>query len=160
MKKRIPRMARSALLLAWAACAAAAWSMQSGYTPQGLAFASGGVSDEELVALHAKRDTYSLWVVTAALTSGAHLADVSIKIRDANQRTVFSGQLDGPWLFIDLPLGRYEVEAALAGQLQKRATTIHRGDHHQMFFYFNTGDEVAPAPRGPFDANPYDGQRK
>jgi hypothetical protein len=160
MKNRIYSIARSTLLLICAACAAAAWSMQSGRTPQGLAYASGGVSDEELVALHAKRDAYSFWVVTAALTSGAHLAEVSIKIRDASQRTVFSGQLDGPWLFIDLPLGRYEVEAALAGQIQKRFTTIHRGDRHQMFFYFNTGDNVAPAPRGPFETNPYDGQRK
>jgi hypothetical protein len=140
--------------------AATAWSIQSGTTPQGRPYASGGASHEELTALHAKRESYSLWVITAALRTGAHLADVRVSVRDANKQLVFDGPLDGPWLFIDLPLGRYDIEASFNAEVQKRTMTIHRGDHHQAFFYFKTGDAVSPEHVAPFDRNPYDSNKK
>lgn len=152
--------AHVALVCCGIALAASAWSMQSGATPQGMRYASGGVSHEELTALHAQKDGYSLWVITAALRTGAHLADVRVAIRDDKKQLVFDRRLDGPWLLIELPLGRYEVEASLGNEVQKRATTIHRGDHHQAFFYFNTGDTVSPEQTPPFERSPYDGTKK
>ena len=110
---------------------------------------------EELQALHARRDDYSLWLVTAAKRSGAHLADVRVKISDREGRTVFEGLLDGPWLFIDLEVGRYTIEASFDDETQKKTTTIHPGDHHQVFFYFDVPDEVSPERQTPFDRNPY-----
>jgi hypothetical protein len=98
-------------------------------------------------------------VITAALRTGAHLADVRVSIRDAKKQLVFDGRLEGPWLFIDLPLGRYDIEASYNNETQKRATTIHRGDHHQAFFYFNTGDIVSPEHVPPFERNPYGGTK-
>jgi hypothetical protein len=38
-------------------------------------------------------------------------------------------------------------------------TTIHRGDHHQLCFHFDTGDEVGEENRSPFDGNPYNGRK-
>lgn len=141
------------------ALASMAWSMQSGKTPQGRAFATGGVSVEELTALHAGRTGYNLWVVTAALGSGAHLADARVVIRDAKGQTAFDSRLHGPWLFISLPLGRYEIEATLGKESHKSVTTIHSGDLHQAFFYFTTGDQVSPENRSPFPGSPYAGKR-
>jgi hypothetical protein len=141
------------------ALATMAWSMEAGKTAQGLAFTSGGVSIEELSAMHAKRESYNLWVVTAALGSGAHLADVRLVIRDDKSRVVFDRRLQGPWLFIDLPLGRYELEASAGKESQKRITTIHQGDLHQTFFYFATGDELSPEYRSPFPGSPYAAKR-
>jgi hypothetical protein len=152
--------ARTILACGCVSLAATAWSMQSGSTPQGLPYVSGGVSHEELTALHARREGYSLWVITAALRTGAYLADVHVSIRDAGKRLVFDGVLDGPWLFIDLPLGRYDIEASFNAEVQKRTTTIHRGDHHQAFFYFNTGDAVSAEQVPPFERNPFDGTKK
>jgi hypothetical protein len=149
--------AAAAVMLAL--CAGPALAIQSGKTAQGVSYISGGVSHSELTSLHESRDRYSLWVITAASKSGAFLADVLVTIRDDRQRVVFEGRLDGPWLFIDLPLGRYQVEAALNGTTQKRVTAIHRGDHHQVFFYFDTGDEVNPDSHLPLDGNTY-GQAK
>jgi hypothetical protein len=125
-----------------ALCAFVAHALQSGTTPQGLAYVTGGVSQEELQSLRARRDDYDLWVITAASKSGAYLSDVLVTIRDASKRIVFNRRLEGPWLFIDLPLGSYEVEAALNGQAETRRTTIHQGDRHQAIFYFDTGDAV------------------
>jgi len=124
-----------------------AQAIQEGTTRQGHRYVSGGVSDEEEAALHAQRQRFSLWVITATKKSGAYLAGVQIKVTDSHRKVVFDAALDGPWLLIDLPLGRYVIEASLNGQTQQQVTTIHPGDHHEAFFYFGSGNDVQPAPR-------------
>jgi hypothetical protein len=160
MDRLLHGLARSAVIWLLALGAAAAGAIQVGQTPQGANFASGGASHEELRVLHARRDEYNLWVITAASKSGAYLADVLLTIRDSERRILFNRRLDGPWLMIDLPLGRYQVEAALDGQAQLRTTTIHPGDHHQLIFYFDTGDEVGAEHRAPFEGSPFDGRKR
>ncbi|MDE2300189.1 MAG: hypothetical protein KGK18_18730, partial [Burkholderiales bacterium] len=103
-----------------------------------------GVGSDELRALHAQREQYSLWVVTAARPSGAYLADVLVKVFDAKHEVVFDRRLAGPWLFIELPPGRYEVQATHKAETQTKVTTIHPGDHHQMLFYFDVAAQVLP----------------
>ena len=151
---------KTAMLLTLALTAVSAAAMQSGTTPQGAAYVSGGISHQDLRALHERRNEFNLWVVTAAAKSGAYLADVLVTIRDSKKQVVFNRRLEGPWLFINLPLGTYQVEAALDGKAQTRTTTIHRGDLHQAFFYFDTGDTVGEENSKPFENNPYDGKKK
>jgi hypothetical protein len=144
--------------LALTMCAAAPWATASvaGKTAAGWDYVSGGASNSELVALHADRDKFSLWVVTTALKSGAYLADVKVTIRDANKQVVFEQKLEGPWLFVNLPVGSYEVEASLNTETFKRRTTVNKaGDNNQVFFQFNTGDQVSPDNVSPFPATPY-----
>lgn len=159
MRHVVQQGIRAALALGLAVSSAAVLATQAGKTPLGAAYITGGVSYEELRALHEKRDAYSLWVITAASKSGAHLANVLVTVRDSANNVVFNRRLDGPWLFIDLPLGRYQVEAAMNGTAQQRATTIHKGDHHQMLFYFDTGDAVS-AEQQPLERSPYGGPSK
>jgi hypothetical protein len=137
------------------ACAASAWGLESGTTTQGIRYVSGGVSDEELVQLRAQRNSYSLWVVTAAKKSGSYLAEVQVVVRDVRRGMVFHGLSDGPWLFVNLPPGQYEVQASINGESHKRTTTLRHRDHRQIFFYFDTGDEVSPDRISPFKSNPY-----
>ncbi|WP_374562243.1 hypothetical protein [Ideonella sp.] len=139
--------------------AGSAQAVQEGKTAQGHAYVSGGVSESEQVYLHARRDAFSLWVVTAAKKTGAFLVDVRVTITDAQQRVVFDAPLDGPWLLIDLPLGRYDIEARLGGATQRNTTTIHPGDHHQAFFYFPVDAEVSPERGQPLPGSPYDGKK-
>jgi hypothetical protein len=134
----------SLITIALAGAALPSHAIQDGRSLQGRSFVSGGVSDEELASLHAQRQRYSLWVITAAAKSGAYLADVQVKVIDANQRTVLETKLDGPWLLTDLELGRYTVEASFNGETQRGITTIHPGDHHQVFFYFGVPANLSP----------------
>ncbi len=145
-------------LLALSIGAAAPWANASvaGKTAAGWDYVSGGASSSELVALHAQRDKFSLWVVTTALKSGAYLADVQVTIRDAKKQVVFEQKLEGPWLFVNLPAGSYEVEASLNTETFKRRTTVNKnGDNNQVFFQFNTGDQVSPDNVSPFPTTPY-----
>ena len=148
----------------------AAWfpsvmAVERGVSPLGVAYASGGVSHSELQDLHAKRQDYSFWLTTAALKSGAHLADVAVRVTPVRGGApVLEHTMAGPWLFAALAPGRYQVEASFrpdpghAMQVRRGVTTIHPGDHHQMVLYFDTGDEVGTEPA--IAGNPYNGGSK
>ena len=131
------------LLVMAAGLWSAAGAVEPATTAQGRAYVSGGVTDDERVEMQTHRDRYSLWVLTAARKSGAYLSNVHVVITDVHKKAVFDAPLDGPWLFVDLPLGRYTVQATYQGETQTRVTTIHPGDHHQAIFYFDTGDTTS-----------------
>jgi hypothetical protein len=122
----------------------AAFALSEEKSPQGWAFLDGGVSRSEIESMDAEKGKYSLWIITAARVSGAYLADVDVSIADEKGAKVFERRLQGPWLFIDLPLGRYEVSGRVGQKTVSRVTTIHPGDHHQMVLYFDVPAEVLP----------------
>jgi hypothetical protein len=136
--------ARAAVVLSLAALSLAGVAATRGTTELGAAFLEGGIGQPEIEAMQSETGKYSLWVITAARHSGAYLADVRLDIVDANGKLVMKRRMEGPWLLVDLPLGRYEVRAEVDGQVQSRTTTIHPGDHHQIVFYFTTEGEVLP----------------
>ncbi|MFZ6720018.1 hypothetical protein [Undibacterium sp. Ji49W] len=114
---------------------------------KGIACLSGGIGAPEREELRQQAGQYSLWISTAAKKTGAFLSDTKIVVRDSkDQRVVFITVMDGPWLFLGLPAGQYEVEAVFhektmrIDQQVKKATTIKPADHHQMMFYFDVPD--------------------
>jgi hypothetical protein len=145
----------------------AAMALERGLSPAGVPYASGGVSHSELQELHARRQDYSFWLTTAAMKSGAHLADVAVRITPMpGSAPVLEHTTAGPWLFAALPPGRYQVEASFrAGpdrplQVRRGMTTVHNGDHHQMVLYFDTGDAVGTENQPALPGNPYNSGRK
>jgi hypothetical protein len=140
-------------------CHAGVGAAEEGMTNQGRRYVSGGVSEEERVLLHAQRERYSLWIVTAARGSGAYLSDERVKVADSDQRVVFDASLDGPWLLIDLPPGRYAVEAHFGSETQRQATTVHPGDHHQTFLRFDVDADVLPRTATTEMGTPFNGAR-
>lgn len=137
---------RVAPLLASAVLAVAtnASAVTKGQSAQGWPFIDGGIGQSETDSMESERGNYSLWIMTAGRTSGAHLADVDVTIVNDKGEQVFERRLDGPWLMIDLPLGRYEVRSRYRQESQAKVTTIHAGDHHQIVFYFDVEVEVLP----------------
>ena len=138
------RLATTLAMAASIVVALPASATTSGQTPQGWAFLDGGIGQTETEAMEAERPKYSLWITTAGKTSGAFLADVEVTILNDKGEQVFDRKLEGPWLMIDLPLGRYEVRSRYRDETQSRITTIHPGDHHQIVFYFNVEAQVLP----------------
>ena len=161
MKRRV------ALIAATAACVAALAGSQAtlaaptrAKTPEGVAYAMGAISVSELRELERRKDDYSLWITLAAKKTGAYLSDVQVRIMTADGKLVFNELVVGPWLFIDLPVGRYKVEAAFRGQPDTKTTQINKGDRHQMFFYFDSPADVSPEWHSPFKSNPYNDGKK
>jgi hypothetical protein len=141
-------------------------ALQSGTSPTGVAYVSGGVGQDEQQSLQARRADYSFWLTTAVRGTGAHLSGVLVRIREAGSGLlVLDHRMDGPWLFAKLPVGRYEIEATLQDlrlgriEVERGTTTIHPGDRHQLLLYFNTGEAIGEREPGAVPPNPYGGDK-
>ena len=47
-----------------------------------------------------------------------------------------------PGLLVDLPAGRYQIEAVLGAKVHTNSVTVGGGGSRQTAFYFDTHDEV------------------
>jgi len=135
-------MKRIALALALAWLLQPAGALVRGTTELGISFLSGGVGAEEMNLLNDERERYALSILTASKGSGAYLADVHIRITDQQSRPVLDTVMDGPYLLVGLPAGRYQVEAVHGDVVKTSSVVVATGDHHQTVFYFDTHDEV------------------
>jgi len=151
MKSAVKR--QLVLGLALAATLPAAWPLTRGTTDLGQAFVSGGITPDEIDALKDEKKQYSLAVLTVARGSGAYLSDVHVTIVDAKQQRVLDTVMDGPWLLVNLPAGRYRVRAALGSVEQEQAVALGAQDHRQANFSFDTHDEVEKPNKADSDAN-------
>ncbi len=142
---RMGRRTLVATLLA-ALLAGPVGAMTQGKTAQGEPYVTGGVGAAELETLEKGRKGFSLRVLTAAKGSGAYLADARVAIVDAAGKTVLDTSADGPWVYVNLKSGDYKVTVTYKGKVQQRATKIHVGDNHEMFFYFE--EAVDRLPKG------------
>ena len=149
-------------MLGLAACLTPLQAAERGVTPGGIAYVSGGVAEVEEEDLVAQRKNFSFWLTTASKGSGAFLADVRVRVLDERTRQlVLEHTLDGPWLFANLPPGRYRVEASYREfadnkeQTLRRSTTIQKGSLRQMLLYFDTSDRVKHEVDGPPKVSPY-----
>jgi hypothetical protein len=133
----------STVLLALAFAPAGAGAQ--GMTDSGRPFISGGIGQAERDALQSARHRYGLAIQTAVRGSRDYLADVHIRITDSKARPVLETDMDGPWLLVDLPAGRYQVEATRHHRVQRHAVSFLAGGHGQANFYFD--DEHANVPR-------------
>lgn len=138
-------MKQLALCLLLATLLPAASALTRGTTQMGQAFVSGGITPDEIDVIKDERKQYSLAVLTVARGSGAYLADVHVTIVDDHQRPVLDVVMDGPYLLVNLPAGRYKISAMLDSAKQDRTLAVGAQDHRQLDFTFETHDEVEKA---------------
>lgn len=131
-------------------------------TESGVAYVSGGIGQSEQASLLAEKGRYSLWLTTAASGSGAYLSNADVRVVDMKTRkTVLEHTMQGPWLFIALPPGRYEVQARYrdtdneAVQTVTRATTIGVHARRQVIMYFKIRDPNGGAGEERSGLHPY-----
>lgn len=139
------RAAALALLVPLVIVAHAQSAIDRGQTSRGEPWLMGGVGEDEVAALRLARSGYSLSVQMAARRTGAFLADVHLRIADAQGQQVFDQDLSGPWLLVKLSPGPYTLQASRRGQVQEvRVNVPAQGLREQMFYFDATGE--APDP--------------
>ena len=114
-------------------------------TVGGVSYAMGGIGLGERNELQAQRQGYNLWVTTAA-RSGVYLADADVRITDqATGQVVLQGTMNGPWLFADLPPGRYSVQATPpgSGKVLTRTVRVRNGGLSQAVLHFDVAETAA-----------------
>jgi len=130
-------------------------------TDSGFEFLSGGVTSEDRKAMLAERAPYSLWVATVAKPSGAYPTDAHLRIvalKDGSP--VIDRAMDGPWCFISLPVGGYEVTASVrvderqAPQTLVSRVAVVQGRQRQVVLRFESKADVG-GDGGQSAANPF-----
>jgi hypothetical protein len=102
-----------------------------------VSYYSGGVGADE------RRQLPQLYLLKVVFkTDGGHLisdADVTIS---AGGKTLFRGRADnGPWLFVDLPPGTYDIEAVLNGKARSaKGINLAAGKLRTVYLMWKTTD--------------------
>ena len=116
------------------ACATAPWMAQA-QTPvvapamkvqDAGRYVCGGVGSDESEAMRAAMKDHPLSLLFAR-ASGAYLADVDVMVKDDKGGTALAMRASGPVCLVDLPAGRYTVEAASEGVTKSQAVTLGSG---------------------------------
>lgn len=102
---------------------------------QGLAVLSGGVGREAQGEMRQKAGDYNLHVLFAT-RQGAYLANVAYSLADAGGKPLATGSSDGPWLYVKLPPGRYQLTAESNGMCQSRDVEVTAGKSLWVDFRF------------------------
>lgn len=115
------------------ACAAVPWATQA--QTAGLPamksqdagrYVCGGVGSDESQALRAAMKDHPLSLLFAR-PGGAYLADVEVRVKDARGATALALRTEGPVCLVDLPPGRYTIEAVSDGVAKSQAVTLGDG---------------------------------
>lgn len=127
-------------------------------TDDGYAYLSGGITVSDRRTMRDERNDYTLWVATVAKPSGAFLSDAQLSITKAGaKQPLFERIMDGPWLMLALPPGRYEVKAVLPAdgtqpdRVAKEVVNIGKQGLRQAVLRFASTVEVAPDGQDPED---------
>ncbi|MDM0077673.1 carboxypeptidase-like regulatory domain-containing protein [Variovorax sp. J2P1-59] len=89
-------------------------------------YVCGGVGSDESVAMRAAMKDHPLSLLFAR-SSGAYLADVAVTVKNESGATALSLVSNGPICHVDLPAGRYTVEASADGVTKSQVVTLGNG---------------------------------
>jgi len=138
-----------ALALVFTATSGSVTAMERGVSPNGFAYASGGISETEQTELQDMKGDYNFQLLTAAKRSGYYLAGVTVRITAAkSKQLVLEHQMAGPKLLVKLPQGRFDLSAsyqegpnANTQNLKKTFSVPAGSGKRQMVLYFESVDQ-------------------
>ncbi|MCW1966150.1 carboxypeptidase-like regulatory domain-containing protein [Polynucleobacter sp.] len=92
----------------------------------GISYITGGVGEEESLAIVAEAKQWPLFLELSQLENGrgVWIFGANIKILNSKQQVVFEAQAEGPYMLINLDAGDYSIEASYQGVVQKRAISV------------------------------------
>lgn len=95
----------------------------------GVRYVAGGIGIEERAWLAAHATKFNTRLTFAVVPGGAFIADVQVRIRNAQGRDMVDTTAQGPQLMAELPPGTYQLTATHDGQSVHRAFTLASHGH-------------------------------
>ena len=104
-------------------------------------YVSGGVGLDQSAAFKAAMNRYPLSLQIAQRENGhnVYTADAVVRISDRSGSVVLDTRTEGPFLLVDLPDGRYQVEVTLDGVTQRKSIQVDDSRSARGFFLFGAG---------------------
>ena len=105
---------------------------------EGIAYISGGVGEEESVAILAEAKQWPVLLELSQLENGrgVWIFGASVKIMNTKMELVFHALADGPYMLINLEPGEYTIEASYKGVDQKRAFTVKSNTSQKISLFW------------------------
>jgi hypothetical protein len=99
-------------------------------------FISGGIGENERNALEAVKGNFNLSLLFAVKRTGKFIADVNVRIADAEDNTVVETVAEGPYLFARLKPGKYTVTAEKDGNVMHQKARVSDRRITTLSFYW------------------------
>ncbi len=101
-----------------------------------ITYISGGIGSDEAAEMKSMASRYALEVVsvTKAGPKEQYTADFRIIIKDTAGKTLVDAMSEGPFFFVNLPEGRYQVDASQDGVRKSQRVSIKRRGHLRLVF--------------------------
>ena len=96
---------------------------------QKIAYITGGVGQEETIAILAEAKQWPLLLELSQLADGrgVWIFGANVKISNTQKQVIFDAQADGPYMLVNLDAGNYFIAATYEGTEQKRVISIKTG---------------------------------
>ena len=92
---------------------------------QAQTFRCGGIGTAEQDQFKAEAAQHDA-LLTFALSTGAYVGDVDVRITDKAGKVVVQGRCGGPLMLVDLPAkGTYQVNATYEGKAQSKSLAVN-----------------------------------
>jgi hypothetical protein len=95
-------------------------------------YETGGVGIDERAAMQKSKKDYNLRLIFAT-TKGLYLASVPVQIKSRSGEVVLSMDSNGPFFWVKLPAGQYEVMATYNGKQEIHKVDVSAG-HKKVEF--------------------------
>ncbi|HEU4345546.1 MAG TPA: carboxypeptidase regulatory-like domain-containing protein [Candidatus Binatia bacterium] len=115
-----------------------------GASDQGFRYMSGGIGLEEREIMLGWEADYTLKLAFAEL-SGDYLSNVKVHVAGRNGKEVLSMTTNGPWLYIKLPPGTFDVKATFEGET-RQIENLHlpKGNPVTRLLHWDLEEESQP----------------
>ena len=133
-------IAVAAFALALPATAQSESSLPVARSVAGIKYVQGGIGKDEASALLDEARNYPLSIVFSGGTDNHFVADVDIRVRDAAGKTLLQTTAEGPIVLIDLPAGKYVIDAEYRDQNLQRGIELSPKRATRLDFHWKEAD--------------------
>ena len=113
----------------------------TGKTDQGYPYMSGGVGIGERNQMSTGAQGYDLKLSFADRT-GKYLSDVKLTIADPRGDQIISTTTAGPWFYINLPSGKYDVKASYDNRVEEiKNLDVSQGQRITRLLHWSDSDQ-------------------
>ena len=106
----------------------------------GVKYLDGGIGKDESDAMLRESKNYPLSLVFSGGKGNNYVAEIGIRVRDAAGNTVLQTRSEGPIMLIDLPAGKYIVDADYRDKLLTRRIELSAQRSQRVDFHWPSAD--------------------
>ena len=114
-------------------------TMPPAQSMNGIKYVEGGIGKDEADLMQKEGRAYPLNLVFSAGPLNQFITDVRVTIKDGG-KTIFDDVADGPIYLVDLPSGKYSVEAEFRGKMVKKTAQVHGKSALRLDFHWSEAD--------------------